>query len=238
MSHQIQTRDAEALLDSPIYPVAEAARLVGLHPTRVHRWLHGYEYRFSLEGEESLRRQEPLVRREGTAGTTYTSFLDLIDLVFIKQFLDHRVSLQKLRKALDEAADLLGTNHFARQTFFTNGRDIYLKVKEHGDAILELLSGGQWVIPDVIVQLSHRIEFDAATGFARRWYPRDRSGLVVLDPAISFGSPRLMDRGIATANVYDLYKAEKGDTNRVCFWTGLTEKEVEAAVDFEKSLAA
>ena len=226
-------------LDTAIYAAAEAGRLAGLSATRVRRWLHGYEYRYApARGEPSIRQQGPVVRRRGTAGTPYASFLDLVDLLFVKQFLDFGSSLQKVRKALDEATQVLGTSHFARETFFTDGRNIYLQMKATGDAILELLSGGQWVIAPIIQQLARRIEFDKPTGLARRWYPLGPDGLVVLDPLVSFGRPAIVGRGIATATVYDFYLAESRSTRLVSSWMGLNRKEARAAIEFEESLVA
>ena len=220
--------------DLAAYPAAEAARLVGLSPTRVRRWLRGYEYTYAAE----VHRQRPVIRQRGTAGTTYASFLDLVDLLFVKRFLDHGLSLQKVRKALDEANRILGTDHFARQRFFTEGRSVYLQVQDEGDAILELLSGGQWVIASIIRELAKQIEFDSPSGLARRWYPMGSDGLVVLDPLVSFGRPTIARRGVATANVYDFYVAERRHFDPVCSWMGLDRSEVEAAVSFEERLAA
>ena len=100
-------------LDRPIYPAAEAGRLVGLSSVRVNRWLKGYKYKY----DEKIHHQPPLIHRQGTLGTSYASFLDLIDLLFAKRFVDYGISLQKVRIALDEAAIILETNHFARQCF-------------------------------------------------------------------------------------------------------------------------
>jgi uncharacterized protein (DUF433 family) len=189
--------------------------------------------------------QKPIVQRQRDADLTYASFLELIDLLFVKQFLDKGISLQKLRKALDEVFDIWGYRHFATQTFFTDGKNIYFEVKERGDsgkgtpsAIMELLSGGQWVLASVIEQLSDRIVFDAKTRFAQRWFPEGRSVPIVIDPLVSFGRPSIVDRGITTANVYDLFLAEKKRISRVCSWMGLDQKEVKAAIAFEERLAA
>jgi len=225
--------------DAAMYPAAEAARLVGLSSPRVRRWLKGYEYQYTEPGGTlSVHRQAPVVHRQGTAGTSYASFLDLIDLLFVKQFLERGLSLQKLRKGFDEATRILGASHFARQTFFTDGRDIYLQVRDDGDAILELLSGGQWVIAPIIRQIAERIDFDEPTGLARRWYPMRDSRLIVLDPLVSFGRPSIAGRGIATANVYDFFVAENRSVRRVCSWQGLKREEVEMAVQFEEALVA
>ena len=156
-------------LDVSMYSAAEAGRLVGLSAFRIRRWLQGYDY----NNDRGRKHIQPVIRRGGADGTSYASFLDLIDLLFVKKFLDHGHSLQKIRKALDEAATILNTSHFARQSFFTKGNNIYLKVKDEGDAILQLLSGGQWVIAPIIQELAHQIDFDKTSGLARRWYPME-----------------------------------------------------------------
>jgi uncharacterized protein (DUF433 family)/DNA-binding transcriptional MerR regulator len=182
--------------------------------------------------------KEPVIRRTEAAVSIYASFLDLIDLLFVKRFLEHGLSLQKVRRALHEAEQLMGDYHFARRSFFTDGENIYLQVRDNADALLELMSGGQWAIATIIKQLAHQIDFDEPTGFAERWYPLGQGGLVVLDPRISFGQPTLVGRGITTANVYDLFLGEKEKVDHVCSWLHLRRQEVEAAVAFESRLAA
>lgn len=157
----------------------------------------------------------------------------------MKEFLNEGISLQQLRLALSEAADLLGVTHFARQVFFTEGRRIHVELRQKGGkALLQLQSGGQWVIAPVILELAKRIEFDETSQLATRWYPRGPAGRIVVDPAIAFGQPTIAGHGIATANIFDLYKAEGGDIEAVCTWWGPSHDEAEAAVEFERGLAA
>jgi uncharacterized protein (DUF433 family) len=223
----------------PAYTAAEAARLVGLRPERIRRWLLGYEYRYHpTNGSIDRRiRQAPIVRRGGD-DAPYATFLDLIDLLFVKKFLDHGISLQKLRRALAEADALIGAHHFAQRSFFTDGRNIYLQVKNRADALVELLSGGQWVIAPVIKQLAMEIQFNDGTGFAEQWYPLGPTSRVVVDPRIAFGAPIIVDRGVETANVFDLYLAERKRVDVVCEWMDLKTSEVEDAVRFEEQLLA
>ena len=114
------------ILDVPMYVPADAARMIGVQPQRVRRWLR----------ESKAAHARPVVRRAGSAETPYASFLDLMDLLFVKQFLDEGVSLPRLRRALDEARTILGSDHFAYEHFWTNGKGIYLKVRDRSDALL------------------------------------------------------------------------------------------------------
>ncbi len=246
MGDQTANRKAVGMIEStchdqlgrPSYAVAEAGRLVGLTAGRVRRWLRGYEYSYG----DAVRGQPPVLQGSGTQ-SSYASFLDLVDLLFVKRFLDHGVSLQKVRRALDEARQVLGTEHFARQTFFTDGGSIFLRLREgvnkgRGEAILELMSGGQWVIAPVIRELARQIEFESPEGLASRWYPLGRNRPVVLDPMVSFGAPSIAGRGVKTINIHDLFVAEDENLESVRTWWELTDAEIQAAVDFERQLAA
>lgn len=225
--------------DVPTYTAAETGRLVGLQPSRVRRWLRGYEYDLTERETSTTRRvrQVPVIHR-GDSDAPFASFLDLVDLLFVKRFLDAGLSLQKLRRAMDEADNLIGGHHFAQRSFFTDGRNIYMEVKGRAEALLELLTGGQWVIAPVIRHLATEIKFHESTGFAERWFPLGPNAAVVVDPRVSFGAPTIVNRGIETANVYDLYLGENERTDAVASWLGIDVKEVQDAVAFESRLKA
>ncbi|MDF1554428.1 MAG: DUF433 domain-containing protein [Deferrisomatales bacterium] len=202
--------------------------------------MSGYEYDYEPPGaDEAMRvRKGPVVKREA-GDSPFASFLDLVDLLFVKGFLAHGFSLQKIRKALAEAETVLGGHHFAQRAFFTDGKRIYLKVHERGaEALLQLFTGGQWVIAPVILQAARQIEFDEHTGFAERWYPAGRDGRIIVDPRICFGAPVVAGKGVSTSNVYSLFQAENEDAERVASWMHLDVRDVEAAVGYEKALAA
>jgi uncharacterized protein (DUF433 family) len=226
--------------DIPVYNPTFVGRLVNLSTGRVKRWLKGYNYTYSVGLENEVREghKDPVITRVETDYPTYASFLDLIDLLFVNKFLKNGISLQRIRKALDEANNILGGHHFAQRNFFTDGKKIFLQVKDEADALLELLSGGQWVIEKFIKELANQIKFDDPTGFAKQWYPFGKRGFIVLDPRVSFGEPTIIGKGISTANVYDLYIGERNRVKKVCEWLNLREQEVKAAVKFEIDIKA
>ena len=215
------------------YSPTEAGRIVRLSSGRVRRWLVGYEYK----SEGLTTRLAPVVSRD--VDSSYASFLDLIDLLFVNRFLDFGFSLQKIRKALAEAESILGGHHFAQRSFMTDGKKIYLWVKQkESKELIQLFSGGQWVIKDFVLDLADQIDFDEETGFAEKWYPSGKEGRIVLDPRIAFGSPTIIGKGVRTSNVYDFFRAENEDTIKVSDWLDVNEADVNAAVAYEEALVA
>jgi uncharacterized protein (DUF433 family) len=156
-------------------------------------------------------------------------------MLFVKEFLKHGLTLQGIRRALDEARDIFKTPHIANNRFFADGSGIYLEMpnKKH---ILALMTGGQWAIAPIIKQLAEKIDFHEFSGIATRWYPLGKEGLIVIDPLISFGRPTIIGRGVATENVYDLYLGENKQIDQVSNWLEVPINEVNAAVNFEHNL--
>jgi len=74
---------------------------------------------------------------------------------------------------------------------------------------------------------------------ARRWYPMgaDRK-LIVLDPAVQFGTPIVEQAGIPTDTLYAAYLAENRDRGAVARIFDITPRLVDAAVRYEEKLAA
>jgi len=224
------------ILDAPSYSLAEASRLVNIRSWTVRRYLKGYEYDYI----NSKMIQPPVVKSGKSDKPIYASFLDLIDLIFVREFMRRGFGLPTLRKALDEARERLGTPHFARSVFFTSGsKEIILRLPQNG-SMIALLTGGQSAMPQIIEMLSDKLEFEDVTGygFVKRWYPRGVQGLIVIDPEISFGRPTLKGRAVPTHNIYDLYLGEKKKIAPVSNWFRIPAPEIDAAIKFEQHLWA
>ncbi len=227
-------------LNAPAYSIAEASRLVDIKSWTVRRYLQGYRYDYSRWGSVRKRTQPPVVKDETRRQETYASFLDLVDLLIVKELLSRGFGLPTLRKALDEARQHLETPHLGRNVFFTSGnQEIILRLPKDG-GMIALLTGGQTAIQEIIESLSDKLEFEDITkfGFASRWYPKGMSGRIVIDPEISFGRPTLIGRGMATNNIYDLFLGENEKIEPVAKWFNIPVSEVQAAVQFEHGLWA
>jgi uncharacterized protein (DUF433 family) len=217
-------------LSAPTYSISEVHRLIGISRGRVSRWLRGYKYEGGV--------QDPVILRSILPESTYASFLDLVDLLFVKKFIERGFSLQFIRKALDEAREHLGTPHFARNKFFTSSHKIILELPKSSKNMIALLSGGQMAMGEIVEQIFDKLDFEDVTkfGFAIRWYPQGREGFIIIDPQVSFGRPTIRGRGVATENVLDLYIGEGKKIEPVRKWFHLSRPEVQAAIRFETSL--
>jgi uncharacterized protein (DUF433 family) len=226
------------VVDSPAYPIAETARLVGLSSGQVRRWLRGYGFNYLTKRSPQLRHSQkpPVVPRGVRREASYASFLDLIDLLLVREFLKEGFSLQQLRIIFAEAKKILKIDHLAYQAFFTIGRKVFVEIEDH--SIVTLLSGGQLAIDEFIRLLGHQIEFDEETKLAIRWYPMHPDRAVVIDPRVSFGHPVVAGTRITTSNVVDFYQAENRNVNLVCDWMDIKPVEAESAINFEMQLAA
>jgi uncharacterized protein (DUF433 family) len=217
-------------LEAPSYSVAFTSRLVGITRWSVVRYLRGYfEYKYQI--------QQPPVVDQSRKGSTSASFLDLVDLLYVKEFLRRGWTIQRLRLALTEAKRYLGTPHFARSTFYTSKNELVLKLPKDG-VLIALMTGGQLTIPDITEMLSDKLDFEDVTefGFVSRFYPRKKSGMIVIDPQISFGRPTLIGHGTATANIYDFYLGENREIQSASDWFNIPVPKIKTAVQFEHSL--
>ena len=226
------------LFDYPAYPTAEASRLIGLSSGQVRRWLRGYEFNYQTKKHPQFRhsKKSPVVPGQIKEEATYASFLDLIDLLLVAEFIKEGFTLQQLRIVFAEAKRLLEIDHLAYERFFTIGNQIFLEIDT--SSIVALQTGGQLAIDKFIRTLGHQIEFDERTKLAIRWYPLHPNRNVVIDPCVSFGHPVITGTRVTTSNVFDFYQAENGEIDVICDWMNIEKVQVESAVKFEMQLAA
>lgn len=204
-----------------IYSIPVAARIIGTNPKRLRRWLS----------------KETGICRSRFDNKNAISFLDLLELMFIKMFRDENISLQTIRKAALKAAEKFETTHpFAVKQFDTDGKTIFATlVKDaHGDEeVIEDLRHGQYVFKQVIKPFFKKLEYGKQD--AMKYWPLFKSGRVVLDPNRKLGQPIDSETGIPTQTLYNAVCAGD-DVESVASWFNVPVKAVEQAVKFEKGL--
>lgn len=222
-------------LGSGLYTPVQAARLVGLRPDRIRRWLQGYEYSTA----RSTKRAPALIERELGSDHLMLSFLDLVEVLFVNAFLKHGVSPQTIRRAADAARAEFHTDHpFCVHRFETDGRTVFARIRDesHDERLVDL-SRRQVVFKQVFQPLLKQLEYDPVTDAAIRWWPMGKTQPVVLDPDIAFGEPVVGTRAIPTRILAAPIEHGKTDV-AVADWYEVPVREVRAAVSFERSLLA
>ena len=242
MSAQAKGSDA-SLLGQGLYTVPDASRLARIPVDTVRRWVLGYSYRPAptsrkLRGRAS---KPPVVvlSLPKVGDTVVLSFLELMELHLVRALKNEGVSLQRIRRAAEEAREIVGTPYpFASKPIFTDGRNIFMRltVGPRLERLLQLGSGGQWVLEPVLREFLRQIDFDPSTKMAMKWWPRGHAGVVVIDPTVSFGAPVLAASGIRTSVLWEAAQAEPAQA--VAKWYGIAPRVVSAAVEFEESLRA
>lgn len=230
-----------ALVGTGLYPLRQAARLVGEDARNVRRWLKGYSWKYKGQVANSgplwdLQYSDD----EDLGGERVLGFHDLLELRTVAQFVKRGVSLQVIRATIEVAKSYLGDYPLQSRRFLTDGRRIFMEAVEQADSDAKLLDvrGRQFVFHSIIrPSLFEGIEYNKS-GSAVRWFPIPRRKLIVLDPQVQFGEPILADSAVPTDTLYHAYLAEGKNRARVARLYCVTPREVDAAVDFEQRLAA
>jgi uncharacterized protein (DUF433 family)/DNA-binding transcriptional MerR regulator len=218
------------------YTVPEAARLLKIRPLNIRRWLGGYSY---THGEMTLK-MPPLWQPQLPAYEHHIElgFRDLIELRFIKSFLDSGLSLITVRNCLEYARGYAKDDRpFSTRRFQTDGRTIFLEsLRQSGEEELLDLKNHQYVIKKIIDRTFKDLDL-SDDDIVSRWRPFEGKRSIVIDPERVFGQPITNNYGVPTVVLADAVKAE-GSVERVTRLYDVSASVVRDAVKFEKSLAA
>jgi uncharacterized protein (DUF433 family) len=221
------------------YTPSEAAKLVELSSTaKVYGWLRGWPKR---EIGPVLKRQYKPIK-----DIEELSFLDLMEVRFVRYFREQKVGWKTLHAAAVEARKELKTDHpFAsKRIFATDGKRIYLveflrkAAESFGDErAMDLITKQFQIYEAIKASLVKGVEFDPKTYMVDRWYPRpEKFPAIIIDPRIAHGRPATSLRGVPTEALYDAWRAEEEDYSVVADWFELPIREVRQAVNFQRSV--
>ncbi len=223
------------ILGKGIYTIREASTLTKLPYHSVNRWVKGYS--FKLNGEERKSKSPSVVKVEipQIDGKFAISFLNLIELLFVKEFMNLGVTLQTIRRASEVASEILDNSHpFAYRRFAIDNKSIFIEIEERtGGRSLVNLAKRQHEIKEFINQYLEEVEFDEFTELAIRWRPKGYDALIVIDPNVAFGKPVIEGTRIGTHTIFKQYQVENS-IPRVADWFDISESAVRTAINYEK----
>lgn len=214
------------------YSYPEAARYLRVSPQTVASWTRGYVR--IVHGAN--RRGDPAVR--GIArhdDDRFVTFLDLVEMHFVKAFRDARIPL----KIICEAAKRLQEQWQAPYPFASGKVDathLRTLIAEASTGLWRTADAGQATF-DFIEKFRLRIQFDRRTLAARMWFPLGPKRTVVLDPSRAFGAPIDKSSGVTTLALANAFNLEGQDEDRVADWYRVTQQAIRDAVEFETQFA-
>lgn len=210
-----------------IYTAREVSRLTGLSVRRVNGWISGYR-----------SEARPLIGRDPNDGTSL-SFLDLIEIRFVHEFLEHGVKMSHIREVSEKAVELFGGDHpFAVRRFETDGKTIFARLeakKSRKRHVLRVLDG-QGAFDKVVSPFFKQIDY-RESGDAARWWPLGKRAPVLVDPHISFGAP-VTKTGHVPVSAISAAIAAGESRQKVAKWFEIPLRDVNAAAALERHMAA
>lgn len=222
------------LLGAGIYTVPEASRLAGVSAARIRRWLKDYDFKSRKEQHHS----NPVWtgQFEKLDEKLAVGFKDLMEIRYVRAFLEKGVNWKTMRAAHVAAKAKLSTDHpFCDHRFATEGRAILLQEAEtSGDTCLTNITTDQREFTQIITPFLKELEFDDGV---TRWWPLGRKRLVVVDPVRNLGQPTVNRSGVPT-RVLARSVQTNGSIESVARWFEVAPEEVRDAVEFEQTLAA
>ncbi len=222
------------LLGAGIYTVPEASRLTRVSAARIRRWLKGYDFKSKKERHHS----NPVWtgQFEAIDDKLAVGFKDLMEIRFVRAFLEQGVSWKTMRDAHLAAKAKLGTDHpFCAHKFATEGRAILLQQGQvSGDTCLINITNDQHEFEQIVAPFLRELEFDHGV---TRWWPLGRKRQVVIDPVRNLGQPTVNRSGVPTQILARSVKTN-GSVESVARWFEVAPEEVRDAVEFEQTLAA
>ena len=191
-----------------VYTAPEAARMVGMGPKTLRRWLMGYDH----GGNDGPTKHEPPLwtpQYDPHANDgVLLGFRDLIEARIVHALRDKRIGLPTIRICIDRARKIIGQDHpFSTSQFKTDGKSIFLEItRDLDEPELIDLKHQQGVFRRVVAPSLADLDF--GPGGVERWWLLPGKKTIVADPDRSFGQPIVAEHGITTARLAQAVAAE------------------------------
>jgi uncharacterized protein (DUF433 family) len=226
-----------------IYTPAEAATLLHERTDTVRRWAFGYR-RNRAAGPTV---HPPLIQTDlpELEGERALTFVELIELLYIRAFERAGVPWRLIKEAATVAARMYSTDHpFALRQLYVDPHSVYAAVQERdgSESLVQLVGHGQHAMSLLVKPYLEQIDF-GGDNVASRWWPMGRHGGIVIDPAFAFGAPLVEEVGIRTRTLASACQAElpthgEKTVEHVAWIYEISPRQVETALEFERWLKA
>lgn len=213
-----------------IYTAPEAARMVGMRPSTLRRWLLGYHH--------DAKHEDPLWRPQYDPNEddgVLLGFRDLVEARIVNALRAKKIGLPTIRVCMERAREIVGQDRpFSTSQFKTDGKTIFLEItRDLDEPQLIDLRRSQGVFNRVVAPSLADLDF--GPGGAERWWLLHGKKTIVADPELAFGQPIVAGHGITTARVAQAVEAE-GSVARVAEIYELKPRLIRDALAYENQL--
>ena len=187
----------------PRYPLAEAAKIVGMPTPTLRTWFCGWP-----------SGKPPVLAADGGADAPLIlSFFNVVEARFLDAYRRRGVSMQRVRLALDFVSEHLSgfERPLLRPDFETDGKALFIELQEEASEapmLLDVTGGGQLVWPEAVLEHFQSLVFDDQGDPSRLWLD-DRHD-VMLDPRFGWGLPVVAGSGVRTDVLFERLEAGEG----------------------------
>ncbi|GBR23670.1 MerR family transcriptional regulator [Gluconobacter japonicus] len=216
--------DKQNIIGKGVYTVSEAALLARVPAPRIRAWLFGH-------GADAVLSPE-LQPEDGHEGLT---FLNLVEIRFVQELRASGVSLQAIRRMVENARRMFGTDHpFASGQFHTDGKAVFFQAAEEAPekSLIDLTDGNGAMLDVLETSFRRSLSFSDTDGLAETWQPYAELNRIVVDAHRQFGRP-IDCSGVPTQALAQALRAEKGNARKVASWWEVPEEAVTQAAEFE-----
>lgn len=219
-----------SILDLPLYSFADVDRLVGLSAGTARRWINGYE-RAGVDYPPVLR-PEPTDDEDVTWG-------EMVEARLLAEFRHRRVSLQRLRPAVQRLREEFGPYPLAmaRPLLDVTGRELVRRVQDEVGLARQLhlvvVRSGQTMLDIRTERFTASAQYEDGAVVALR--PQERTPEIRMDPKRAFGQPAI--RSVRTDVIAEEYRAGTAREELADLYH-LTTDQVDQALRFELITAA
>ncbi|GAB3397547.1 DUF433 domain-containing protein [Schumannella luteola] len=184
----------------PLYSQSDAARIVSVSGSTVHRWINGYR-----DGST----EHPPVIGSASAGRGLTiPFIGLAEIFVLNAFRKAGLPLQRIRPAVEILKNGIGLEHaLANGQLLTDGAEILFDSKDPGDRRLVVVRNGDAVFNEVVEDYLRHIDFGDFGYASVLRLPQYPGPTVQVDPRINGGRPSLASRSVSVDDVLSRLRA-------------------------------
>ncbi len=154
------------------------------------------------------------------------SFLDLVSVEAVRRLRDHKLSFQKVRKALERLTHDRTMHGYplAHQSILSDGQSLWVHIGDHTEEVVGKREN-HTVMVEAVRTFAEEVRF--AGDMAASW---TISPWVEIDPEVCFGEPRVRGTRIPVSTI--VANLKEGTPQEVADWYNLSVREVKGVAEY------